>query len=98
MTWEMPLKKWFVNRDGLYEGNFVFAFKANNPIDHQKRVAMRQDLHDLVSVEPAIAGRHRPGYSHRASSSLFAYECSNQLRIRGVAGFYRYHMAANAPP
>ena len=94
----MPLKKWFINRDGLYACNFVFSFKANNSVHHQKRVAMRQDFHDLVSVEPAIAGGHRPRYGNRASSRLLACERANQLRIRGVAGFYRHHMTTNAPP
>src|SRR5438128_10155212 len=97
MTGEMPLKKWFVNRDGLYACNFVFAFKANNPVNHQKRVAMRQDFHDLVRVEPAIAGGHRPRYSDRASSRVLACKCANQLHIHSGPGLASYPEAPTAP-
>src|SRR5262245_21160543 len=45
MTGEMPLKKRLVNRDGFYGRNFIFALEADDAVNHQKRVAMRKDVH-----------------------------------------------------
>src|SRR4030095_3936657 len=49
MTGEMPLKKRLVNRDRFYGRNFVFALEADDPVNHQKRVAVRKDLHNFAS-------------------------------------------------
>ena len=97
MTGEMPLKKRLIDRDGLYARNFIIGLEADDPINHQKGIAMRQDLHYLVSVETATAGGDRAWRRHRASSGLLAGESASQLRIRRVAGFHRHHMTANRP-
>src|SRR5262249_252690 len=47
----MPLKKPFVNGDGLDGHDTLEALHLDHLVDHQKRVAMRQKFLDLVDVE-----------------------------------------------
>src|SRR5437773_1468554 len=97
MTGEMPLKKRLVNRDGFYGRNFVFAFEADDPVNHQKRVAVRKDLHHFASVQTGIAYWDRARCAHRASPRLLASERASQFRIRSMSGLHRHHVTADTP-
>src|SRR5438067_838747 len=92
MTGEMPLKKRLVNRDGFYGRNFIFALEADDPVNHQKRVAVRKDLHHFASVQTGIAYWDRARCAHRSSLGLLPGYCPGQIRIRSMAGLYRHHM------
>src|SRR5260370_10952631 len=98
MTGEMPLKKRFVNRDGFYGRNFIFDLEADDPVNHQKRVAVRKDLHPFASVQTGIAYWDRARCAHRASLGLLACDCPGQIRIRSMAGLYRHHMTSDTAP
>src|SRR5260370_11497169 len=97
MTWEMSLEKRLVNRDRFYGRNFVFAFEADDPVNHQEWGTMRQYLHHFVRVQPAIAYRDRARRTHCASSRLLPSERASKLRIRRVAGLHRQDVTANPP-
>src|SRR4030095_3129938 len=94
MTGEVPLKKRLVNRDGFYGRNFIFALEADDPVNHQKRVAVRKDLHYFASVQTGIAYWDRARCAHRASPRLLASERASQFRIRSIPGLARYHVTA----
>src|SRR4029450_2457687 len=94
----MPLKERLVNRDRFDADTFGFALEADNPVDHQKRETMRQNLHYLVGVEPTIPTRNRARKGERAPPRLLTGEPASQVGIYSVTGFYRYHMASNTPP
>src|SRR5207245_9982958 len=71
MTGKMSLAKWFVNRDRPHADAFRSAFiAADDPIDHQKRITMRQNLHDLFAVEPAVAFRYHARQRKRVATRL----------------------------
>src|SRR5882724_6260119 len=97
MTGEMPLEKRLVNRDGFHARNFIFALEADDPVNHQKRVAVRKDLQHFASVQTRIAYWDRARCAHRASPCLLASEHASQFCIRSMSGFYRHDVAANAP-
>src|SRR5438876_3344005 len=88
MTGEMPLKKRLVNRDGFYGRNFVFALEADDPVNHQKRVAVRKDLHHFATVQTGIAYWDRARCTHRASLGLHAGDCPGQRHVPRVARLY----------
>src|SRR5262249_26240004 len=92
---EMSLEEWLVDSDGFNPNAFGFRIETDDPIDHQEREAVRQNLHHLIGVESAVAGWNRTRYSQSASSRLFARDQSSQIRITRVTWFYRDHMPAN---
>src|SRR5438093_6273244 len=94
----MSLKERLVNRDRFDPDTFGFTLEADNPIDHQERKTVRQNLHYLVGVESAITTRNRPRHRQSASLRLLAGDSRSQVRIRSMTGFYRHDMTANAPP
>src|SRR5207244_7832220 len=97
MTGEMPLEKRLVNRDGFHARNFIFALEADDPVNHQKRVAVRKDLHHFASVQAGIAYWDRARCAHRASPRLLASERASQFRIRSLSGLHRHHVTADTP-
>src|SRR5206468_8404323 len=97
MTGEMPLKKLLVNRDGFYGCNFIFALEADDPVNHQKRVAVRKDLHHFASVQTGIAYWDRARCAHRASARLLASERASQFRIRRMSGLHRHDVSTDTP-
>src|SRR5437764_12291345 len=97
VTWEMPLKALLVNLDGFYGRKFGFGLEADDPVNHQKRVAVRKDLHHFASVQTGIAYWDRARCAHRASPRLLASERASQFRIRSVSGLHRDHVTADTP-
>ena len=95
MTGEMPLEKRLVNRDGFYGRNFVFALEADDPVNHQKRVAVRKDLHHFASVQTGIAYWDRTWCAHGASPRLLASKRASHFRIRRMSGLHRHHVTAD---
>src|SRR5438094_8471315 len=85
----MPLKKRLVNRDGFYGRNFIFALEADDPVNHQKRVAMRKDVHHLASVQTGIAYWDRVRCAHRPSPRLLGSERARRFSLRGMSGLER---------
>src|SRR5438477_12069076 len=94
MTGEMPLKKRLVNGDGFYGRNFIFSLEADDPVNHQKRVAVRKDLHHFASVQTGIAYWDRTRCAHCTSPRMLAGERASQFRIRGMSGLYRHNVTA----
>src|SRR5438093_1605873 len=97
MTGEMPLEKRLVNGDGFHPRNFIFALEADDPVNHQKRVAVRKDFHYFASVQTGIAYWDRSRCANCASPCLLASEHASQFCIRRLSGLYRQDVAANAP-
>src|SRR4030095_10188055 len=97
VTGKMPLKKRLVNRDGFYGRNFIFALEADDPVNHQKRVAVRKDLHHFASVQTGIAYWDRARCAHRSSPRLLASKRASQFRIRSMSGLHRHHVTADTP-
>jgi hypothetical protein len=62
----MPLKKRLVDGDILDRHQPLGGFKLNNPVDQQKGISVRQEIHDLLNVE---------GHS-TAPDSKRAYNCA----------------------
>ena len=77
--------------------NFIFALEADDPVNHQKRIAVRKDLHHFASVQTGIAYWDRARCAHRASPRLLASERASQFRIRSMSGLYRHHVTADTP-
>src|SRR6266542_52896 len=98
VTGKMSLKERLVNRDRFDPDTFGFALETDDPVDHQKRETMRQNLHYLVGVEPPVTPRNRACHGKGAPACLLAGERASQVGIDSVTGFYRYHVAPNAPP
>src|SRR6266542_1397376 len=94
----MSLKERLVNRDRFDPDTFGFALETDDPVDHQKRETMRQNLHYLVGVESTIPTRNRAFHGKGAPACLLAGERASQVGIDSVTGFYRYHVASDAPP
>src|SRR6266568_3369691 len=97
MTGEMPLEKRLVNGDGFHACNFIFALEADDPVNHQKRVAVRKDLHHFASVQTRIAYWDCARCAHRASPCLLASEHASQFCIRSMSGLHRHHVTADTP-
>src|SRR4029450_12478690 len=94
----MPLKERLVNRDRFDADTFGLALEADNPVDHQKRETMRQNLHYLVGVEPTIPTRNCARDGESAPARLLTGERASQVGIHSVTGFYGDDMASNASP
>src|SRR5712675_78355 len=73
MTWKMSLKERLVDRDCFDPDAFGLRFETENPIDHQKRESVRQNLHYLINVESAVAAWNGPRRGKGTSARLFAY-------------------------
>src|SRR5580765_6455579 len=95
MTGKMPLEKRLVNRDGFYGRNFVVALEADDPVNHQKRIAVWEDLHHLASVHAGIAYWDRSRCTHRTSPRMLASERASQFRVRGMSGLHRHNVTAD---
>src|SRR6266702_1581207 len=48
---KMPLEKRFVDRDIFYTYATYSMVHFNNPVYHQKWIAMRQDFHDFIDIK-----------------------------------------------
>ena len=59
---------------------------------------MRQNLHYLVGVEPAVPTRNRACHGKSAPARLLAGERASQVSIHSMTGFYGNEMASDAPP
>jgi hypothetical protein len=92
----MPLEKWFVDGDCLYPGDFCVAFEGYNSVNHQKRISMRQNLHQLIGLDPAFAVEGWLIDGKGAGPRLLPRNRPRQLGIRTVARLDRNHMPANA--
>src|SRR5712691_7954532 len=57
---------------------------------------MRQDLHDLVGVESAVAFRDNARNGQRVTARLFLCNRARELSICGVPRLYGNEMTANA--
>ena len=55
VTGEMALEERFVDRDGFLADRLELAVEFQDAVDEQERVAVRQDLHDLVDIETGFA-------------------------------------------
>ena len=96
MTGEMSLKERLVNGDRFDTDTFGFSFEADNPIHHEKRKPVRQNLHHLIGVKASVAAGNRPRRRHGASARLLPSDRSSQIRIGGVTGFNCDNMTADA--
>src|SRR4029453_16701806 len=95
MPWEMALEKRLVDCDRFDSNTFRFGVETDDAIDHEKRKTVRQNLHHLVRIESAVAGRHCSRRSHGASARLLAGDCASELRIYGMARLDCHDVAAN---
>src|SRR5579863_106536 len=83
---EVPLKKLLVDRHVLHADNALQALHLQNSIDHQKRIAMRQQFLNFVHVQnhPAL-----PVAPHLAHSYSVTPLCTRQsyyyMRSDGLA-------------
>src|SRR5207248_8082267 len=78
----MSLEKRFVDRDRFHSDAFRSAFiETDDPVDHQKRITMRKDLHDLVAVESAIAFRHHSRSEEHTSELQSPYDLVCRLLL-----------------
>src|SRR5438270_12588330 len=97
MSRKMSLKKRLIDRDRFHAHAFRYAFvEAENPIDHQKRITMRQNLHDLIGLEPAVAFRDNARNGQRVTARLFLRNRVSEFSVRCVPRFYGNEMTANA--
>jgi len=97
MTGKMALEKRFVDRHRFYSDAFRSCFiEADNAIDHQERIPVRQNLDDFVAVESTSAFWYNARNSQRFAARLFLRNCSGQLSVRGVTRLHRDQMAANS--
>src|SRR5438477_12028640 len=97
MTGKMSLKKRFVDCYRLHADALRSAFiEADDPIDHQKRITMRQNLHDLFAVEPAVAFRYHARQGKRVATRLLLGDGASYFCIGRVPGFHRNALAANS--
>ncbi len=55
---EVALEMRFVHRH-IFDAGDLVALDAGDAIDHQERIAMRENLHQLVCIQAAAAGQHR---------------------------------------
>src|SRR5882724_1683047 len=94
----MSLKERLVNRDRFDADTFGLALEADNPVDHQKRETMWQNLHYLVGVEPTFPTRNGARNGKSAPARLFAGQRAGQVGVDSMTGFYCYHVASNTPP
>ena len=53
-TGEVPVKKRFVDGDILDGDDALSALQIKHAIDQQERIAVRQNLQNLVDVEPGL--------------------------------------------
>src|SRR4029077_12456442 len=96
MTRKMSLEKRLVDRHRFHADALRSAFvETYNSVDHQKRIPMRQNLHDLVGVEPAVAFGNDSRNRQRFTSRSFFGDCARQFRIRRVSRFYRDEMTTD---
>src|SRR5215471_19746781 len=65
MARKMALKEWFIDRYRFRSDTLVVAFKGNNPVDHQKRITMRQDLHNILRIHNPCPLRNHLRRNHR---------------------------------
>ena len=64
---------------------FVSPSRADDPVDHQERVAVRQQAHDLVDVERALAAGELAGGDERGELGVLLGERAGEFRVGRVA-------------
>lgn len=88
VAWEVALEERFVDGDGFDAGAFVFAFEADDAVDHEEGVAVGEDAHDLVDVEDGFSeGDGDRARDHAEHASVFGLEAAGHFCVRAVAGF-----------
>src|SRR5262249_27304073 len=95
---KMPGKVRLVYRYCFHSGTFGLAFKAKDAVDHQKRVAMRQDFHHLVNVETAFSGWDCSPPRKRRNLGMLFHHRPRQLRIGSMSRFHGDDVTANTCP
>src|SRR5437867_6947302 len=97
MTGKMSLKKRLIDRDRFHANAFGSTFiEADDPIDHQKWIPMRQNLHDLISVQSAVALWNNARHGERFSPRLFLRDHPRQFRVGRMPRFDRDQVATNS--
>jgi hypothetical protein len=96
VTREVPLKEWLIDRHILGPDNALTGNDFIDPVDQQKRVAVRQQLHDL----PNIQLHHFSSFnvcsntSRRLFNELrFCLICGNLARVMETFSQSRWGMA-----
>src|SRR5436190_155995 len=56
---------------------------------------MRENLHHLVSIEPAFAGRKSSGNRKRGDLGVLLYDLPRQFGISGMSGFHGNDVPTN---
>ena len=51
---KVPHKEWFVDRDVLDRHDPLFALELEHAVNQQKRIPVRQNLQNVVDVEPGL--------------------------------------------
>src|SRR5438105_11263677 len=98
MPGEMAGEKRFVNTDRFHADAFGFAFEAEDTVDHEERIAVRQNCHDLVDIETAFARWESLRLKHRRRARKFPGQRAHQLGVRAMAGLNRDDVTANSLP
>src|SRR2546423_572918 len=91
MSGKMPLKKWLVDGDVLYPDDSLLLFYLDDPVNEQKWIAMRQDLHDVFDGECRLLLFHAFFPLLSAGPYHFSDECHGASMTRlhcNYAGAY----------
>src|SRR5207245_10908557 len=96
-TVQIPLYSRLVNRDRFHGRKLIFAHEADDPVNQQKRVAVRKNLHHFASLQTALAYWYRARCAHRTSPRLLASERASQFRIGSMSGLHRHDVTADTP-
>ncbi len=82
---EMPWKIRLIKGHRLDAATFVVAFKSDNAIYHEERIAVWQDSHNLIDVEHRFSPRDVVLGNHHANFLKTGFDGADQLRVWPVA-------------
>ena len=96
MPGEMPLKIRFIDGHRLQTNRLGVPFKTQNPVDHQERITMGQNLHDIVCIHGPLPNRnvfHR--HQRRLIRAIGLVQSFSKKEVQPVTRFCRQDMSPN---
>jgi len=96
MAGKVSLEEGLVDRDALHADSLEVAVELDDPVDHQERVAVRQDGHHAVDVEGRRRGGDRLG-RHGEQVAVALGDGAGEFCVGPVPGLHGHDMAAQGP-
>ena len=86
MIGKVALEERLVDRDRLHSGAFGITLEGHDAVDHEERIPVGENLHDLRGGKDALADWQRGRRDHRHHVGVLFGDGYGQFGVRSVTG------------